>query len=141
MSSVQTSSERATGSPPVKAGQVRLEVVILPVSDVDRAKCFYETLGWRLDADLAVDDGYRVVPPRRDRGGAKAGGRGTTHGSLTEEEAMTTETGARPTQREPRLLGYTVLVIGDSAVISSATASASGWRQPEPQEPRVPTSS
>ena len=61
MSSVNTSSESATGSPPVKAGEVRLEVVVVPVSDVDRAKGFYETLGWRLDADLAVDEGYRVV--------------------------------------------------------------------------------
>jgi catechol 2,3-dioxygenase-like lactoylglutathione lyase family enzyme len=61
MSSVHMSSESATGSPPVKAGEVRLEVVVVPVSDVDRAKRFYERLGWRLDADLAVDDGYRVV--------------------------------------------------------------------------------
>jgi catechol 2,3-dioxygenase-like lactoylglutathione lyase family enzyme len=61
MSTVQASTQSATGSPPVKAGEVRLEVVVVPVSDVDRAKRFYETLGWRLDADLAVDDGYRVV--------------------------------------------------------------------------------
>jgi catechol 2,3-dioxygenase-like lactoylglutathione lyase family enzyme len=61
MSSVDVSSESATGSPPVKPGEVRLEVVVVPVSDVDRAKRFYEKLGWRLDADLAVDDGYRVV--------------------------------------------------------------------------------
>jgi catechol 2,3-dioxygenase-like lactoylglutathione lyase family enzyme len=61
MSSVDVSSEGATGSPPVKAGEMRLEVVVVPVSDVDRAKHFYETLGWRLDADLTVNDGYRVV--------------------------------------------------------------------------------
>ena len=61
MSSVDVSSESATGSPPVKPGEMRLEVVVVPVSDVDRAKGFYESLGWRLDADLAVDDGYRVV--------------------------------------------------------------------------------
>jgi catechol 2,3-dioxygenase-like lactoylglutathione lyase family enzyme len=40
---------------------MRLEVVVLPVSDVDRAKRFYESLGWRLDADFAVDESYRVV--------------------------------------------------------------------------------
>jgi catechol 2,3-dioxygenase-like lactoylglutathione lyase family enzyme len=40
---------------------MKLEVVVVPVSDVDRAKTFYESLGWRLDADLAVDDSYRVV--------------------------------------------------------------------------------
>jgi catechol 2,3-dioxygenase-like lactoylglutathione lyase family enzyme len=61
MSSAQASGENAIGSPPVKAGELRLEVVVVPVSDVDRAKQFYETLGWRLDADLAIDDGYRVV--------------------------------------------------------------------------------
>jgi catechol 2,3-dioxygenase-like lactoylglutathione lyase family enzyme len=62
MSSVDVSSESAAGTPPVKAGgEVKLEVVVVPVSDVDRAKRFYEAIGWRLDADLAVDDGYRVV--------------------------------------------------------------------------------
>jgi catechol 2,3-dioxygenase-like lactoylglutathione lyase family enzyme len=61
MSSVDVSSESAVGSPPVKAGEVKLEVVVVPVSDIDRAKRFYEALGWRLDADLTVDDGYRVV--------------------------------------------------------------------------------
>jgi catechol 2,3-dioxygenase-like lactoylglutathione lyase family enzyme len=61
LSSVDASSENATGSPPVKPGEMRLEVVLVPVSDVDRAKRFYESLGWRLDADKAVDDSYRVV--------------------------------------------------------------------------------
>jgi len=59
--SVETRSESTAGSPPVKPGELRLEVVVVPVSDVDRAKRFYETLGWRIDADLAVDDGYRIV--------------------------------------------------------------------------------
>src|ERR1700730_7018137 len=40
----------------------KLEVVVIPVSDVDRAKSFYGGLGWRLDADSASDDGYfRVI--------------------------------------------------------------------------------
>jgi len=38
-----------------------LEIVILPVADVDRAKSFYEGLGFRLDADFATDRGLRVV--------------------------------------------------------------------------------
>ena len=38
-----------------------LEVVTLPVSDVDRAKSFYQSLGWRLDADIARGDAFRVV--------------------------------------------------------------------------------
>jgi catechol 2,3-dioxygenase-like lactoylglutathione lyase family enzyme len=61
MSSVEVSSEGAAGTVPVKTGEVKLEVVVVPVSDVDRAKRFYQALGWRLDADLAVDDRYRVV--------------------------------------------------------------------------------
>ena len=61
MNNVDTSTATATASPPVKPGEMRLEVVVLAVSDVDRAKLFYEGLGWRLDADLVVDDGYRVV--------------------------------------------------------------------------------
>ncbi len=40
---------------------MNLEVVTLPVSDVDRAKRFYESLGWRLDADLAGGDDFRAL--------------------------------------------------------------------------------
>lgn len=40
---------------------MRLEVVVVPVSDVDRAKAFYESLGWRLDADFTGAKGFRVV--------------------------------------------------------------------------------
>jgi catechol 2,3-dioxygenase-like lactoylglutathione lyase family enzyme len=40
---------------------MRLEVVVIGVSDVDRAKTFYEKLGWRLDADFAKGDDFRVI--------------------------------------------------------------------------------
>ncbi|MBR0786650.1 VOC family protein [Bradyrhizobium iriomotense] len=40
---------------------MKLEVVVIPVSDVDRAKKFYANLGWRLDADFAGPDDYRVI--------------------------------------------------------------------------------
>lgn len=40
---------------------MKLEVVVVPVSDVDRAKNFYTALGWRLDADIAPDENFRVV--------------------------------------------------------------------------------
>ncbi|MFE1754436.1 VOC family protein [Streptomyces anandii] len=40
---------------------MRLEVVVIPVADVDRAKDFYEGLGWRLDADVSKGDDFRVV--------------------------------------------------------------------------------
>jgi len=47
----------------------KLEVVVIPVSDVDRAKEFYGSLGWRLDADRAAGDSFRIVqltPPGSD---------------------------------------------------------------------------
>jgi catechol 2,3-dioxygenase-like lactoylglutathione lyase family enzyme len=40
---------------------MKLEVIVVPVSDVDTAKNFYTGLGWRLDADFTADDGLRVV--------------------------------------------------------------------------------
>jgi catechol 2,3-dioxygenase-like lactoylglutathione lyase family enzyme len=40
---------------------LKLEAVVIPVSDVDRAKSFYSGLGWRLDADFVVGDSFRVV--------------------------------------------------------------------------------
>ena len=40
---------------------MKLEAVVIPVSDVDRAKEFYESLGWRLDADFPFENGFRVV--------------------------------------------------------------------------------
>jgi catechol 2,3-dioxygenase-like lactoylglutathione lyase family enzyme len=43
------------------AVDLKLEVVVIPVSDVDRAKKFYGNLGWRLDADFPFDNGFRVV--------------------------------------------------------------------------------
>jgi catechol 2,3-dioxygenase-like lactoylglutathione lyase family enzyme len=40
---------------------MKLEALVIPVSDVDRAKQFYSKLGWRLDADFPFDNGFRVV--------------------------------------------------------------------------------
>src|SRR6187402_2710964 len=40
---------------------LKLEAVVIPVADVDRAKAFYASLGWRLDADFPFDNGFRVV--------------------------------------------------------------------------------
>ena len=47
----------------MSAGDVdlKLEVVVIPVADADRAKEFYTGLGWRLDADFPFDNGFRVV--------------------------------------------------------------------------------
>ena len=51
----------ATETPNVPPLDMKLEVVVIPVADVDRAKSFYAGLGWRLDADFAARDGWRVV--------------------------------------------------------------------------------
>ena len=61
MTSTQVSSNGASEVPGTPLVDMRLEVVLLPVSDVDRAKDFYAGLGWRLDADFPVGDDFRVV--------------------------------------------------------------------------------
>src|SRR5437762_1575141 len=40
---------------------MKFEVIVIPVADVDRSKAFYGGLGWRLDADFSFDNGFRVV--------------------------------------------------------------------------------
>jgi catechol 2,3-dioxygenase-like lactoylglutathione lyase family enzyme len=59
MSTVEQRGEAAIAT--TKAVDMKFEVVVIPVSDVDRAKAFYAKLGWRLDADFANGDDYRVV--------------------------------------------------------------------------------
>jgi catechol 2,3-dioxygenase-like lactoylglutathione lyase family enzyme len=54
-------SEAASEIPRAQAVDMKLEVVVIPVSDVDRAKRFYGGLGWRLDADFAAGDDFRVI--------------------------------------------------------------------------------
>jgi catechol 2,3-dioxygenase-like lactoylglutathione lyase family enzyme len=61
MSSTPAFSERAIGTPRAGTSDLKLEVVVIPVSDVDRSKEFYGGLGWRLDADFPFDNGFRVV--------------------------------------------------------------------------------
>ena len=61
MSSTDVTTGPATGTPQLRTSDLKLEVVTLPVSDVDRAKAFYQSLGWRLDADIVVGDDFRVV--------------------------------------------------------------------------------
>ena len=51
----------ASGSAKENNVDFKLEVVVIPVSDVDRAKLFYSYVGWRLDADFPFDNGFRVV--------------------------------------------------------------------------------
>jgi catechol 2,3-dioxygenase-like lactoylglutathione lyase family enzyme len=56
-----TSSNTAVQVPEAKTVDFKLEVTVLPVADVDRAKAFYTQLGWREDADVALHENLRVV--------------------------------------------------------------------------------
>jgi len=57
----EASSNNATIEAKVATVDMKLEAVVIPVSNVDRAKEFYRSLGWRLDADFPFDNGFRVV--------------------------------------------------------------------------------
>jgi catechol 2,3-dioxygenase-like lactoylglutathione lyase family enzyme len=65
MSTSAMASQDATADPPVGQVELKLEVVTIPVSDVDRAKEFYGGLGWRLDADFSDgnDRAIQFTPP------------------------------------------------------------------------------
>ena len=61
MSSAQVDSGTSTETHEAELADMKLEAIVLPVSDVDRAKSFYELLGWRLDADFVTGDDFRVL--------------------------------------------------------------------------------
>jgi hypothetical protein len=54
-------SNDPTSGAKVARVDMKLEIIVIPVSDVDRAKEFYSNLGWRLDADFAHVDDWRVI--------------------------------------------------------------------------------
>jgi len=61
MSIAQGGSESQAEGQPSPGADMKLEVVVIPVTDVERAKSFYAGLGWRLDADAARNDEFRIV--------------------------------------------------------------------------------
>ena len=65
MATTEIDRDAAAGSPNTSSTSrgvdLKLEIVVIPVSDVDRAKAFYARLGWRLDADFASGDEWRVI--------------------------------------------------------------------------------
>src|SRR6266852_5186391 len=61
MSTNEVLRKDATSDASVARVDMKIEVVVIPVSDVNRAKEFYGNLGWRLDADFPFDNGFRVV--------------------------------------------------------------------------------
>ncbi|MET1007719.1 MAG: VOC family protein [Propionibacteriaceae bacterium] len=61
MSTTEMHSPEQTTAARAQSVDMKFEAVVIPVSDVDRAKEFYLGLNWRLDADFAFDNGFRVV--------------------------------------------------------------------------------
>ena len=83
---------------------MKLEVVLIPVSDVDRAKAFYEKVGFRLDIDIANENfrGIQFTPPRSEA--SIIFGEGVTSANSSPAELVKTLTAANtvsPTLREP----------------------------------------
>ncbi|HVQ06940.1 MAG TPA: VOC family protein [Allosphingosinicella sp.] len=61
MSTTELIIEPELETPVTRAVDTKLEIIVIPVSDVERAKSFYEKLGWRLDADFADGEDFRVL--------------------------------------------------------------------------------
>jgi catechol 2,3-dioxygenase-like lactoylglutathione lyase family enzyme len=61
MDSTQVQNEAANRTSTSQSAEMKVEVVVIPVSDADRAKRFYAGLGWRLDLDITADKEYRVI--------------------------------------------------------------------------------
>jgi len=61
MATTQTRKDQAPQSPGTRTTETKLEVVVLPVSDVERTKQFYANLGWRVDADFNDGKDWRAV--------------------------------------------------------------------------------
>jgi catechol 2,3-dioxygenase-like lactoylglutathione lyase family enzyme len=58
---MSTDNDRSNDTTSAAKVDMKLEAVVIPVADVDRAKEFYGNLGWRLDADFPFDNGFRIV--------------------------------------------------------------------------------
>jgi catechol 2,3-dioxygenase-like lactoylglutathione lyase family enzyme len=79
MTTTEVTSGEATQDANGRKTDFKLEVAVIPVSDVDRSKQFYEGLGWRLDADIVVGESFRIVqftPP--GSGASVSFGKGVT---------------------------------------------------------------
>ena len=122
-----SATEEGTTGRDASVGRVdmKLEVQIIPVSDVDRAKQFYEQLGWRLDDDVAPMDGLRIVqftPP----------GSGT---SITFGQGLTT---AAPGSAEAGLIVSDIEAAHDELVSRGIEVSDIWHGPPFPVEARQP---
>jgi catechol 2,3-dioxygenase-like lactoylglutathione lyase family enzyme len=122
-----SASDAGTAGRDASVGQVdlKLEIQVIPVSDVDRAKAFYERLGWRLDDDVAPMEGLRIVqftPP----------GSGT---SITFGQGLTT---AAPGSAEGGLVVADIVAAHDDLTGHGARVSDIWHGPPFPVEAREP---
>ena len=120
-----TEKRTTDGDASVEPVDVRLEIQIIPVSDVDRSKEFYERLGWRLDRDVAPMEGLRIVqftPP----------GSGT---SVTFGQGLTT---AAPGSAEGELVVSDIEAAYDELVGRGIEVSDIWHGPPFPVEARQP---
>jgi catechol 2,3-dioxygenase-like lactoylglutathione lyase family enzyme len=79
MSTTEVPKSDTRGDASIRRMDMKLEVVIIPVSDVDGSKQFYESLGWRLDADIVRGDDFRIVQFTPPGSGCSIGfGKGVT---------------------------------------------------------------
>jgi hypothetical protein len=101
----------------------RLEALVVPVSNVDRAKQFYGNLGWRLDADFSFDNGFRVV-------------QFTPPGSGCSVQFGTNITSAAPGSAQGLYLIVYDIEIAHSALVHCRSAG----RKKRPQAPICPSS-
>ena len=102
----------------------KLEVITLPVSDVDRAKRFYEGLGWRLDADFASGENWRVVQM-------------TPHGSPCSVHFGKGITSAAPGSAAGLMLVVTDIVAARAQLIDRGIAVSEVFHSTGPGQPPV----
>jgi catechol 2,3-dioxygenase-like lactoylglutathione lyase family enzyme len=123
MSSTEVRSPSRDAS--IEKIDMKLEVQIIPVSDVDRAKQFYERLGWRLDNDVAPLDGLRIVQFTPPGSGA----------SITFGTGLTT---AAPGSAEGGLI-VSDIVAAHHDIVSRGIGRSEIWHgRPFPPEARQP---
>jgi len=123
MSSTEVHSASRDAS--VEKVDMKLEVQIIPVSDVDRSKKFYESLGWRLDGDVAPLDGLRIVQFTPPGSGA----------SVTFGTGLTT---AAPGSAEGGLIVSDIVTAHHDVVSRGIDASEIWHGPPFPPEARQP---
>src|SRR5260370_4818053 len=108
MSIKESLTSESAGTASAATYDMKLEVVIIPVSDIDRSKEFYARVGWRLDADFQFDNGFRVV-------------QFTPPGSR-----CSVQFGAKLTTAEPGSVRDFYLIVSDILAAHSELASTGG---------------